>query len=155
MVLPLRPLFPKRPLLNAPAPFVAPFLRLARKVWPPTSRKDDEKDDVCIRGASLGSLPRGSSRAVVGCRSAECCRTLDVIISLKERSFSDLRGAVLIGMCWAYIRSVSTYLVLGEESRGLCSSPLIDLVLLNRLNGFGFVFLAKFADVGVAAYARG
>jgi hypothetical protein len=76
-------------------------------------------------------------------------------MSLKERSFSDLRGAVLIGMCWAYIRSVSTNLVMGEDSRGLCSSPRIDLVLLSRLNGFGLFFLAKLVEIGVAAYARG
>src|SRR5258708_3946170 len=101
------------------------------------------------------SRPRGSSRAGAGCRSAECCLTLEDIMSLNERSFSVLRGAVLIGLCWAYIRSGSTYFVLGEDSRGLCSSPRIDLVLVSRLKGFGLFFLAKFAEAEAEAYARG
>ena len=70
-------------------------------------------------------------------------------MSLNERSFSDLSGAVLMmwlcWLCWPYIRSGSTYLVVGVESRGLCSSPRIDLVLFSRLKGFGLFFLEKFA----------
>lgn len=67
-------------------------------------------------------------------------------MSLNERSFSDLSGAVLMGWCWACTRCVSTFFLSGEGSRGLCSSPRIDLVLPNRLKGFGLFFFARFAE---------
>jgi hypothetical protein len=68
----------------------------------------------------------------------------------------------LMGLCWPYIRSGSTYLVVvGDKvSRGLCSSPRIDLVLFSRLKGLGLLRLAKFAEAEAEAeaeelYARG
>lgn len=77
-------------------------------------------------------------------------------MSLNDRSFSDLSGAVLMGVCWLYTRSASPYLMVGEEvSRGLCSSPRIDLVLLSRLKGLGLFRLAKFAEAEAELYARG
>jgi hypothetical protein len=59
---------------------------------------------------------------------------------------SDRSGAVLI-VLWLGVGSGSKYLLLGEESLGLFSSPRIDLVLPSKLNGFGLFFLMVFTVV--------
>ena len=83
------------------------------------------------------------SRAGVGWRSSDRCRTLELIISRNDLSVSDRIGAVRIELLCACDRSGSICFWLDVGSFGLCSSR-IDLVLFMRLNGFGLFFLITF-----------
>ena len=70
-------------------------------------------------------------------------------MSLNDLSFSDRSGAVLSPLLYACVLSESICLLSGEVSLGLCSSPRIDLVLPNKLNGFGlFFFSVECEDCG-------
>lgn len=150
-VLPLLLLFPKRPLCIAPAPLVAEDLRLLRNAWPPLSRNVDENDDGVLL-FSLISLPCDISLAAVDCRSSDRCRIFELIISLKDLSFSDRRGAVFKELYVCGL-SGSCNLLFWEPSRGLCSSR-IDLVRLSRLKGFGLFFFEVKDAGGVSAEPR-
>lgn len=106
---------------------------------------------VCVLLCSRSLLPSFDfelSRGCEGCLSSERCRTVELIIALKDLSpCSTGKGADLaalsceIDCACGCVFSPSPNLFVGDGSRGECSSR-IDLDRDKILKGFGLLFFA-------------